>query len=99
MRPIRAVGAFDWDDANKAHLKRHAVTPEEAEQVYTNQPFEMEHTVVGQETRTLHLGETDTGRVLFSVTTPWAAKIRPVTAWDAGRARPLYARLKENDHE
>jgi uncharacterized DUF497 family protein len=30
---------FNWDDANRNHLARHAVTPQEAEQCYCNDPL------------------------------------------------------------
>lgn len=31
--PGAKMPAFDWDDANSAHVSRHGVTPAEAEQV------------------------------------------------------------------
>jgi len=32
---------FDWDEANIAHLARHTVTPEEAEQVMLSDPVDL----------------------------------------------------------
>ena len=30
---------FDWDDKNVAHIARHNVEPEEAEEVFFDKPF------------------------------------------------------------
>ena len=40
---------FDWDDANIAHIARHAVTTEEAEQVIRNNPMDISYNIVGEE--------------------------------------------------
>jgi uncharacterized DUF497 family protein len=33
------MGDFDWDDVNRDHIARHGATPDEAEQVYWNDPL------------------------------------------------------------
>ena len=35
------VMQFEWDDANTDHIRRHSVTPEEAEQACANDPIEL----------------------------------------------------------
>jgi uncharacterized DUF497 family protein len=30
---------FDWDDANRSHIARHNVLPEEVEQLFLNRPL------------------------------------------------------------
>lgn len=89
---------FAWDDANRSHLARHGVDPEEAEQVHANQPYEIEQTTVGGEPRLLALGETDEGRVLFLVTTEREGRVRPVTAWPAKKKhRETYRTWRSRD--
>ena len=45
--------AFDWDRANLSHVARHAVRPEEAEQVILNDPLDAGIEIVGGEERIL----------------------------------------------
>ena len=73
---------FDWDDANTAHLARHSVSTQEAEQCYRNDPLVIEEQVTSEEDRYLALGETDAGRRLaFVFTLRPADRIRFVTAY------------------
>jgi predicted DNA binding CopG/RHH family protein/uncharacterized DUF497 family protein len=58
---------FDWDSGNIDHIALHDVLPQEAEQVVENDPFDVGAILRNGETRTLHLGETDSGRVLLVV--------------------------------
>jgi uncharacterized protein len=80
---IRA-GMFDWDGANIRHIAEHDVTPEEAEQVISNDSLEITPPrVQNGELRFMHLGETDGGRVLFVILTEVNDVVRVVTAFDA----------------
>jgi uncharacterized DUF497 family protein len=72
---------FDWDDANIAHLARHAVSPQEAEQCYRNDPLIMEEQFVNGEDRYLALGETHAGRRLAFVFALRSDRVRFVTAY------------------
>ena len=45
---------FDWDEANIAHLARHKVLPEEAEQVILKDPVEVGVEIVEGEDRYLN---------------------------------------------
>jgi uncharacterized DUF497 family protein len=79
------VVEFEWDDANRGHLKRHRVTPEEFEQGMRNASLELESEEAGGEERISAAGMTDKGRLLFFVWTPRNGKVRAVTAFNAPR--------------
>ena len=83
---------FDWDDANRDHLARHEVTPQEAEEVVLGDPLDIELQTAegsGGEERILHVGETRNGRILELVSTWRYGKARIVSAWDAPRQSKL----------
>ena len=92
---------FVWDSANIGHIAEHDVTPEEAEQVLENRPFDLSHQLRNGEERIVHLGETRTGRILRVVVAPREGRLRVVTAWPADRKdRQLYVTQKGiRDHE
>jgi uncharacterized DUF497 family protein len=75
------VPSFDWDDANRAHIARHRVTTEEAEQVIRNEPLDMASEVRDGEDRVTSLGRTNRGRFLVVVSTLRGARLRVVTAF------------------
>ncbi len=84
---------FDWDDANREHLARHGVTPQEAEEVVLDDPLDTELQTVegsGEEERLLQLGETAKGRILQLLTTWRDGKVRVISAWDAPKQVKLY---------
>jgi uncharacterized DUF497 family protein len=72
---------FEWDDANRDHISRHAVTPEEAEQVIKNDPLDIMVDSDEGEERTTSVGQTNQGRVLLVVTTIRETRLRVVTAF------------------
>jgi len=74
---------FIWDNANRSHLARHNVAPEEAEQVIRNDPLDLEVQIVNGEIRNPQIGETDAGRILAVISTQHGDDERVVTAWDA----------------
>jgi uncharacterized DUF497 family protein len=83
---------FDWDKANLAHLARHDVTPQEAEEVVLGDPLDIELQTAegsGGEERILHVGETRKGRILELVSTWRGGKARILSAWDAPRQSKL----------
>jgi hypothetical protein len=77
---------FEWDQANVEHIARHNVTPEEAQQVLTNEPMELGYEIVHNEERWTSLGHTNKLRILKVV---WTVRedvaTRVVTAVDAQR--------------
>jgi uncharacterized DUF497 family protein len=50
---------FDWDEANVAHVARHNVTPEEVEQVFTNDPMDLGVEAADGEERYASVGHTN----------------------------------------
>ena len=80
---------FDWDEANIEHIAEHEVSPGEAEQVITNEPFEIDFQRYEEEDRISELGETDSGRILIVVSTMRGSALRVVTAYPASKAMRL----------
>jgi uncharacterized protein len=76
-----SAALFDWDDANRRHLARHAVSPQQAEQCYRNDPLILKLQSVHAELRYLALGETDAGRRLAFVFIIRSGRVRFVTAY------------------
>ena len=90
---------FVWDAGNIDHIARHDISPEEAEQVVENDPFDIARYLRNGEERLNQVGETDAGRVLVVVTTQRGEDTRVVTAHPADRdMRALYAQMKEADN-
>ena len=86
--------AFDWDAANTAHVARHGVRPDEAEQVLSGASLPLEAEERSGEERHAELGETASGRVLVVVWTRRRRRIRVVTAFPANRKwRALWHRI------
>ena len=57
------VASFDWDDKNVAHISRHGVSPNEAEQVLEQEPLVLK----AEQGKYLAYGQTDAGRYLLVV--------------------------------
>jgi uncharacterized DUF497 family protein len=90
---------FIWDSANTAHIAIHGVTPEEAEQVIQNDPLDLERQIRNHEERFVHLGETNSGRVLFVIVAVREDSLRVVTAFPADKAaRKHYLNEKAKSH-
>jgi hypothetical protein len=77
---------FDWDGANKDHIAAHGVTPEEVEEVFANNPMDLEFQVVNGEDRYTSVGHTRLMRILLVLWTLRGEAIRPVTAFDVSSA-------------
>jgi uncharacterized DUF497 family protein len=98
--PGESAPLFDWDDANRAHLDRHDVTPEEAEQVVSGASLPLEIDERSGEDRHTELGETAAGRLLLVVWTERRGKIRVVTAFPAKRKwRALWRHIRGGDDD
>ena len=65
-----------------AHVARHSVLPEEAEQVILNDPVDLGMEIVEGEERYLNLGATGEHRILLVVTTWREDRVRVVTAFE-----------------
>ena len=95
MDPRTAQLAFDWDDANTAHISRHKVTPKEADQIVLGASLPIETEERSGEYRHTELGETAAGRLLLVVWTWRQRRIRVVTAFPANRKwREMWRRRK-----
>jgi uncharacterized DUF497 family protein len=88
---------FDWDEENRSHIARHDVTPEEVEQVFENDPFDVEFEIVKGEERWTALGHTGRWRILMVVWTQRGDAIRPVTVLMPPKAlRKMYIKRTAN---
>jgi len=88
---LREPLEFDWDEANTEHIRRHGVTPDEAEQAVRNDPLELGAAFHENELRRMLIGPTDAGRLLTVVLTERKDKFRVVTVHPASRKqRKLY---------
>ena len=86
---------FDWDAANRDHIARHQVSPEEAEQIIDNDPLDIDAETINGEERITSVGRTNGGRILLVVTTIRESKLRVVTAFPAPKhLAEIYFRYK-----
>ena len=74
---------YDCDEANLGHLARHSVTPQEAEQVFANDPMDLGAEVADGEERYTGVGHTNRLRVLVVAWTMRGDATRPITPFDA----------------
>ena len=100
MRILPEPVYFEWDKGNiNKNLKRHEVTNQGAEEVFSNDPkfiFEdTKHSV--KEKRFGLFGQTNEGRKLSIIFTKRKDKVRIVTARDMSRKeRKAYEKIKTN---
>ncbi len=85
---LATAEGFEWDSGNAPKIwERHEVTPGEAEQIFFNQPLiviaDAKHSKAEQ--RFYVLGQTDSGRWLFTVFTMRKKLIRVISARDMSR--------------
>lgn len=87
--------AFEWDDDNTAHLRLHRVSPREIDELFGNEPLDLEYDIEAGEERYKSLGATSQGRILIVVWTVRGGRIRPVTAYAAPkRYRVLFLKSR-----
>src|SRR5262245_26396346 len=91
---------FDWDVSNIAHLARHDVRPEEAEQILTGDILDLDYRVTedGEERWTV-VGQTTAGRVLIVVWTMLDdGSYRAITVYPATKSlESVYRRLHQEN--
>ena len=85
---LRNCNNFEWDEHNsKKNWEKHQVTPSECEQIFFNQPLiigdDKKHSKL--EIRYYSLGQTDSGRLLFIVSTNRDELIRVISARDMSK--------------
>ncbi|MGA2271007.1 MAG: BrnT family toxin [Bryobacteraceae bacterium] len=90
---------FDWDDGNiQKNWERHRVTPEEAEDLFFNEPLVVRSDVghSQRERRYYALGRTSPGRRLFAAFTVRGKLIRVISVRDMNiREQEAYKRHEE----
>ena len=92
--PLKECVGFDWDQNNvQKNWERHRVRPEEAEDVFFNEPLTLRTDVrhSRSEKRYYALGQTSSGRRLFVCFTVRRNLIRVISVRDMNhRERELY---------
>jgi len=86
--PLDVCTGFEWDEANTfKNWRRHGVTPEEAENIFFNEPLivrsDVQHSK--REKRYYALGRTDAGRYLFVAFTIRGSLLRVISVRDMNR--------------
>lgn len=82
--------SFDWDEANITHIAKHKVLPEEAEEVFYQEPqvISSDEKHSSEEARYAFLGQTKTGRrlsIIFTLRGKHKEKIRVISARDQSK--------------
>ena len=99
MKVIPEPLTFEWDKGNKdKNLLKHLVTNQEAEEVFTNNPF-----ILAEDERHSHLekrfqalGQTNVHRTLFLSFAVRRDKVRIISIRDMNRKeRVIYAKAKK----
>ena len=86
------IGGFDWDAANVGHIRRHAVTPFEVEEVAGRPNVTIPAETIKGEKRWKLFGKTASNRYLAVVFTIRRKLFRTVTAYEMNAAeRRQYA--------
>src|SRR5438034_18958 len=84
---LEGVIGFEWNEGNTEHIAEHDVTPEEAEEVFSDKDNvlgeDIEHSVV--EDRFLIIGKTEQGRLLYQIFTRREDKIRVISSRDINK--------------
>jgi uncharacterized DUF497 family protein len=83
-----------WDQETVDHIARHAVSPEEVEQVLFNDE-DVPIIMRGRENKYLTYGETDSGRFLFIVWVSKYRKTRIVTARNMTKKEKQFYRKRK----
>jgi uncharacterized DUF497 family protein len=86
--PLDACSGFEWDEGNaNKNWERHQVSPEEAEEVFFNEPLvvrgDVRHSKL--EKRYYALGQTGIGRFLFIAFTVRRSRLRVISVRDMSR--------------
>jgi uncharacterized protein len=97
--PLDACTGFEWDEENaQKNWTRHQVTPEEAEDVFFNEPLVIRSDIrhSNQEKRYYALGQTGGGRWLFVAFTIRRSLVRVISVRDMNqKERSAYAKHEE----
>ena len=96
--PLERCVGFDWDEFNaQKNWERHAVTPEEAEEIFFHEPLVVRADMRHRETekRYYALGQTSSERFLFVAFTIRRDLIRVISCRDMNRNEAEVYRIHE----
>lgn len=84
---LEKVLEFEWDEANVSHIAKHNVVPKEAEEVFFDknnvQDEDVKHSTT--EERSLIIGKTMKGRLLYQIFAIRGNKIRVISSRDINK--------------
>jgi len=85
--PLDACTGFEWDEGNAHKNWEHGVSPEEAEDVFFNEPLVFRSDVrhSKREKRYYALGQSRVGRYLFIAFTIRGSRLRVISVRDMNR--------------
>lgn len=87
VNPLKDVTGFEWDKSNIAHIGKHSVTTEEAEDIFFDSKYvlndDIQHSVA--EKRFVIIGKAENGRLLYQIFTIRESKIRVISSRDINR--------------
>ena len=75
---------FEWDENDLRKIRKHRISPSEAEEALLNEAILVYEQYFEGETRFVYYGETNNGRLLAVVMTERGDNLRVVTAYDLG---------------
>lgn len=98
--PLDLCKGFEWDEGNeRKNWELHQVTPEEAEDLFFNQPLvvrsDARHSA--REKRYYALGQTTAGRRLFVVFTIRSSRLRVISIRDMNRKENEFYAKREKE--
>jgi uncharacterized protein len=101
MRLMPKQTKFEWDDGNiSKNLEKHNVTVTESEEIFLSSPFLVveDHGHSSKSEQRFHgMGKTKSGRMLLTVFTIRADKVRVISIRDMHRnERKIYENFKNN---
>ncbi len=87
LSKLAKTTGFQWDEANIAHIAKHNVLPEEAEQIFfdKNNVLDEDLKHANDEERFLIIGKTEKGRLLYQIFTIREDKIRVISSRDINK--------------
>ena len=89
---LKGVTGFEWDIGNLTHVAQHNVSPDEAEEVFSDRNNVWKEDVghsTASETRFLIIGKTEKGRLLYQIFTRRGDKIRVISSRDAHKQKEV----------
>jgi uncharacterized DUF497 family protein len=95
---LEEVTGVAWDEGNIEHIAEHNVTPEEAEELFSDPDNvlseDIEHSTI--EKRFLIIGKTEQGRLLYQIFTRRGESIRVISSRDINK-KEVYLYEKKAD--